>query len=231
MRVAIVENTPVTHYGLVGQALMEAGALIRQFLPREGGGLPEVADFDALVVFGGEQDATDDARHPYLPALAERMRGFVEAEKAVLGICLGAQLMARGFGAENYLGSHRERGWTELTLSPEGAADPFFAGMTPSFRSFELHTDNFALPEGARLLASSADVAHQAFRVGRAGYATQFHFEMSRPVVADLYARFRSAFEDFAPGWEAQRAEEEAAHGAAADAAGLHLARNWVALI
>lgn len=231
MRVAIIENTPVTHYGLVGQALMEAAAQIRQFLPREGHALPEVAEFDALVVFGGEQAATEDGLHPYLADLAARMRAYVEADKAVLGICLGAQLMARGFGAQNYIGTHPERGWTEITLSEAGRQDPFFAGTGAALRSFALHSDHYALPEGAVLLASSAAAPHQAFRLGRAGYGTQFHFEASRPVVADLTRRFRSVFEDFGPGWDEAHAQEAQAHGAAADAAGLQLARNWVSQI
>ncbi|MES2145812.1 MAG: GMP synthase, partial [Pseudomonadota bacterium] len=76
MRVAIVENTRVTHHGQVGVALHEAGALIDQYKPWSGQPLPRSVDADALVVFGGEQAATDDHTHPYLPALARLMADY-----------------------------------------------------------------------------------------------------------------------------------------------------------
>ena len=96
MRVALVENTAITHHGQVGVALAEAGAIIDIFRPFADGRLPAPGEHDALVVFGGEQSARDDARHPYLPALAALMAETAETGRAVLGLCLGAQLLARG---------------------------------------------------------------------------------------------------------------------------------------
>src|SRR5262245_37578886 len=105
MRVAIVENMEHTPLGALGIALEEAGAEIDWFRPWDGEALPGgVAAHDALVVLGGEQSACDDETHPYLPALAQLMRRFEEADKAVLGICLGGQLLARAYEAENLLG-------------------------------------------------------------------------------------------------------------------------------
>ena len=90
MRIAIVENTRVTHHGQVGVALHEAAALIDIYRPYLGQPLPTgVGDHDGLVVFGGEQSALDDATHPYLPQLGRLMAAFSAADKAVLGICLG----------------------------------------------------------------------------------------------------------------------------------------------
>ncbi len=79
MRVAIVENTSVTHHGQVGVALAEAGLLTDVFRPFAGDGLPDPDAYVGLVVFGGEQSALDDHLHPYLPALAARMRAFDDA--------------------------------------------------------------------------------------------------------------------------------------------------------
>ena len=90
-------------------ALHEAGALIDLYKPWENGVLPTPGSFDALVVFGGEQSASADDTHPYLPALAALIRDSGASGRATLGVCLGAQLMARGFGGENHLGTTPEQ--------------------------------------------------------------------------------------------------------------------------
>lgn len=231
MHVAIVENTPVTHHGQVGVALHEAAAQITIFRPREDGRLPDPAGFDALVVFGGEQNARADALHPYLPELAGRMRTFSEAGKAVLGICLGAQLLARGFGAENRIGTATEAGWQQVDLTPEGRQDPLFAGLPAAFHIVQMHSDTFTLPPGCVHLAGSAIAPVQSFRTGRATYATQFHFEASQAVVADWNRHFGGVIAGMAPDWAERYPQMRLAHGATADATGLQLARNWVAMI
>ncbi|MCB6177237.1 hypothetical protein LHP98_03735 [Rhodobacter sp. Har01] len=86
MRVAIVENTKVTHHGQVGVALHEAAAKIDLLKPWTGQPLPQAPEAEALVVFGGEQSARDDHTHPYLPALARLMAAYAAADRPVLGI-------------------------------------------------------------------------------------------------------------------------------------------------
>ena len=231
MRVAIVENTRVTHHGQVGVALHEAAAKIDLYKPWADGRLPDLGAHDALVVFGGEQAATDDHTHPYLPALARLMRDTGESGRAVLGICLGAQLLARGLGAENRLGQAREFGWCEVTLREEAATDPVLRHLPTAFPIFQWHSDTFTLPEGTAHLAGSTTAAHQAFRFGRATYGTQFHFEASRAVVRDWMREFPHVIESIAPDWPAQHAERAPLTGAEADAHGLAIARAWVSLI
>jgi GMP synthase-like glutamine amidotransferase len=231
MRVAIVENTRVTHHGQVGVALHEAGALIDVFKPWADQRLPDASDFDALAVFGGEQTAVDDGIHPYLPRLAGRMRVFHAADKPVLGICLGAQILARAFGAENRIGVAHEFGWHEVRLTGAGRADPVLGALPAAFPIFQWHADSFTLPEGADHLAENPAAAMQAFRLGRATYGMQFHFEMHRPVVADLARHFAAMVEEVHPGFAAALPDGPGGHGPAADAAGLAIARAWVGLI
>lgn len=228
MRVAIVENTAVTHHGQVGVALAEAGVLIDVFRPFADGRLPE-GGHDGIVVFGGEQSARDDALHPYLPRLCALLRAADDAGVPVLGICLGAQVLARAWGAENRLGVAPEFGWTGIALTEAGAADPVLGALPRRFRAFQWHGDTFTLPPGAVQLAAGDAVPMQAFRAGRASWGTQFHFEANRAVVADWTRRYPDQAEALAPGWAARHAAEAAAHGAEADAAGLALARAWVA--
>lgn len=232
MRVAIVENIRDTALGQVGVALEEAGAEITLFRPWADGGLPEgTAGHGALVVLGGEQSAVDDDRFPYLPRLARLMRAFGEADRAVLGICLGSQLLARAWGGTNRIGAAPEFGWRRVERTEAGRGDPLLAGLPDAFPIFQWHNDTFTLPEGAVRLACNAAAENQAFRVGRASYGTQFHFEMSRSVIEAMARDWRDTMLGLDPDWETAYPVRAAGDGVAADAAGLAIARAWVAQI
>lgn len=229
MRVTIIENTAVTHHGQVGVALHEAGALIDICRPFLGQPLP--TDAEALVVFGGEQSALDDASHPYLPDLAALMAQAARAGRPVLGICLGAQLLARGMGARNHLDIAREFGWCDVSRRPEAQDDPLMATLPDRFPIFQWHGDTFTLPPGCTHLAASDIAPVQAFRAGPRAWGTQFHFEANRPVVADWARRFPEAMDRMDPAFRRTRGSLAAGRGAMADAAGLALARAFVATI
>jgi GMP synthase (glutamine-hydrolysing) len=232
MRVAIVENMDGTHHGQVGVALHEAGALVDIYRPHLGQPLPgDSARHDAIVVFGGEQSAVDDDDHPYLPHLAALMRRFGEDGRAVLGICLGSQVLARGLGATNQVGGADEFGWSEVRLTGAAAADPVLGALPDVFRTFQWHADTFSLPPGTSHLAASPVVPVQAFRHGRATYGMQFHFEASRPVVRQWKAVQEPWIARRYPAFLTDHPTLEAAHGPVADATGLAIARAWVSLI
>ncbi|MFC3076118.1 type 1 glutamine amidotransferase [Shinella pollutisoli] len=232
MRVLVVENDKVTALGQIGVALEEAGASIDVCRPHAGDPLPaDESGHDALVVMGGPQNARDDARHPYLPALARLMERFTERDRSVLGVCLGSQLLARAHGAENLIGAAPEFGWRGVTLTEAGRGDPVLSAAAEAFSVFQWHSDTFTLPDGAVRLAANGAAENQAFRIGRAAYGTQFHFEASRPVV-DMWAEtFPELIETIQPGWLAEREALAAAHGPEADATGLAIARAWIATI
>lgn len=232
MRVAVIENMRNTGLGALATALDEAGAEIEWFRVWQDGILPVgISDHDALVVLGGEQSALDDETYPYLPELVRLARRFGDADKAVLGICLGSQILARAYGADNLLGIAREFGWHRIGITGEGRADPLLSGLGNEFTIVEWHADTFSLPEGAVRLASSPVAENQAFRIGRAAYGTQFHFEADITVVEEWKADFPETIERIAPGWLENYAELAARHAGAADAAGLAIARAWVSLI
>ncbi|ACI57509.1 glutamine amidotransferase class-I [Rhizobium leguminosarum bv. trifolii WSM2304] len=232
MRVAVVENMRNTGLGALATALDEAGAHIEWFrVWRDGILPPDISGHDALVVLGGEQSALDDETHPYLPELAQLSRRFGDAGKPVLGICLGSQILARAYGADNHLGTAREFGWHKIDVTAEGRGDPLLSALGGEFTIFEWHADTFSLPEGAVRLATSPVAENQAFRIGRAVYGTQFHFEADRAVVEQWKAEFPATIERIASGWLENHAELAARHGGAADAAGLAIARAWVGLI
>lgn len=232
MRVAIVENMKSTPLGSLGVALAEANAEIEYFRPWIDGRLPRgIFDHDALVVLGGEQNALDDENYPYLPALARLMHRFSESGRAVLGICLGAQILARAYGAENRLNLALEFGWRSVDMTEDGKAEPFLAGLDEAFTTFQWHSDSFTLPHNARRLATSMLAENQAFRVGRAAYGTQFHFEASCDVVDSWTVEFQATIERMEPGWLVRYPALSAANAAHADTSGVTIARNWVRMI
>lgn len=232
MRVLIVENYKSTPAGLVGAALREAGADVDLRRAHLGESLPDAAvAHDGVVILGGEQNALADAECPWFPGLLGLVRGFAGADKAVLGICLGAQLVARAFGAENILERPVEFGWREVRPTPAGREDPVLAGLGEGSPVFHWHEDTFTLPPGAAHLARSAMTEHQAFRIGRAVYGVQFHFEADRPLVEDWSAEFAATILGYAPDWPERHKVDAARLGAHADLTGLDLARRWVRLV
>lgn len=232
MRVLVVENMNHSSLGQVGVALQEAQAEIDLRQPFTGAPLPaDSSGYDAMVVFGGEQSAVDDHIHPYLPDLARLMKTFTDDGKSVLGICLGSQLLARAHGGDNLLGKTREFGWHGVELTNEGKQDPVLSAAGDAFTSFEWHSDSFTLPEGAVHLATNPAVANQAFRIGRAAYGMQFHFEASTPVVESWNRTFETVIDRIDPDWLRRYSDYAARHAQQADAAGLALARAWVATI
>jgi GMP synthase-like glutamine amidotransferase len=232
MRVLLVENYKVTPAGLVGVALTEAGAEVETRRAHLGEPLPAgPAGYDGIVILGGEQNALADDACPWFPGLLGLIRGFGERDKAVLGICLGAQLVARAYGAENILERPVEFGWREVRPTAAGRDDPVLAGLGEGSPVFHWHEDTFTLPPGAAHLATNDMTENQAFRIGRAIYGVQFHFEADRPLVEEWSAAFGPTILGYAPDWPERHPVDAARLGPRADATGLDLARRWVRLV
>jgi GMP synthase-like glutamine amidotransferase len=232
MRVLVVQNYDNTGLGQIGVALEEAGAELDVRNAHLGDALPsDAGGHDAIVVLGGGQNALADDAYPYIPALLALMRDFEGRNRAVLGICLGSQLLARAYGAENLIGAAPEFGWRDVSQTEEALGDAVLGALPRKFPIFQWHDDTFTLPPNAVRLASNAAAANQAFRIGRAAYGFQFHFEADRPLVRHWNMVFAGYLADRQPDWPARFEAEAERHGPKADAAGLALARAWVAAI
>ncbi|TGT67638.1 GMP synthase [bacterium M00.F.Ca.ET.159.01.1.1] len=232
MRVLVVQNFDNEGLGQIGAALEEAGADIDLRKPYDGETLPrDSSEHDAIVVLGGAQNALDDEICPYFPALLDLTRDFADKNRSVLGVCLGSQLLARAFGGTNQIGGATEFGWHKVSLTPDAKSDAVLGGLPESFPIFEWHDDTFGLPENAVRLAGSAVAENQAFRLGRAAYGFQFHFEVDSPMARDWSTCFASLIAERHPDWAGKLDDEIARNGPDADTAGLAIARAWVATI
>jgi len=229
MKVLVVENYDNTGLGQMATALNEASAALTFVRAHRGDPLPQGPDgHDAIIVLGGGQNALADAEYPYLPQLSDLMRAFADSGRSTLGICLGSQILARAYGADNLIGAAPEFGWQTVGLTPEGREDPVLAALPETFPIFQWHDDTFTLPRGGTRLAGNDAAHNQAFRVGRAGYGIQFHFEADRQLVAEWHDAFAETIAAKRPGWAERYPSEAEAYGPAADAAGLAIARAWV---
>jgi GMP synthase-like glutamine amidotransferase len=113
-----VQNNDLGHMGFVGEHLYRRGATVEEVMPQEGDGLPAGHDpYDGVIVLGGTMDAFDDEKNPYFQPLIQLLRGFHQADKPILGICLGAQLVARVFDKPVYRHVELEVGFTEVEIS------------------------------------------------------------------------------------------------------------------
>lgn len=148
--------------------------------------LPSLDDFDMLVVLGGPMNVDQHDLYPWLPGEKHFIRQATESEKSILGICLGAQLLARVLGAEVKPNLHKEIGWFPISLTEEGKKSSFFADFPNSFDAFHWHGDRFEIPIGASRLAESHACPNQAFRYGDRILGLQFHLEYSETSIAAM---------------------------------------------
>ena len=144
---------------------------------------PSVDGYHGLIVLGGPMNVDQTDAHPHLEAEVRAIHQAIERDIPVLGICLGAQLIAKALGSSVRPNPQKEIGWYDVAVSDEGSRDPLFSHFSQSEKLFQWHGDTFAIPEGAVHLASSETCANQAFRYGDKVYGLQFHLEVDEPLV------------------------------------------------
>ena len=180
MRLLVLQHCPVTPVGLVGDFARERGAQLTTLFPHQADPLPATTDsFDGLIVLGGPMHAGDDAGYPAFAPMLSLIRECSRVSVPVLGLCLGAQLIARAFGQEVYRFGGLEVGYPSVYLTDAGQGDPLFRGLAREQRIMQMHEDSFDLPDEAVLLLHNDACPNQAFRIGTSIYGIQAHPEVT----------------------------------------------------
>jgi GMP synthase-like glutamine amidotransferase len=175
MRISVLQHVPFEGIGSMADEFAARGYCITTHHLYRNEPLPEQDEFDWLVVMGGPMNVDDTVQYPWLTAEKHLIATAISSGKRVLGICLGAQLIARALGAPVTPGRHREIGWHPIQGVPTRSIyGPLFAS-NPTV--FHWHGDTFALPQGALPLAASDACEQQAFALGTRVLALQFHLE------------------------------------------------------
>jgi GMP synthase (glutamine-hydrolysing) len=133
----------------------------------------------ALIILGGPMAVDDEEKFPFLRWEKRIIRAALDESVPILGICLGAQLIAATLGASVYEGPVREIGWSPISITPHGQVDSLLGYLPESATVFQWHSHGYDLPPGAVCLASSTHYKTQAFRLGKLTYGLQFHLEVT----------------------------------------------------
>ena len=153
-----------------------------------------LGDYGAILTFGGAMHADQDDAHLWLGSEKRLLAELIERRTPLLGVCLGAQLVASAAGGQARRLTEPEIGWFEVELTPEGAADPVLGSLPRRFEAFQWHSYEFTLPQEAVALARSA-ACLQAFRKGESTWVIQFHPEVTA-ADAEKWTRDYRADED-----------------------------------
>ena len=183
-RLVVFQHVSFEILGTLHPLLRERGFRIRYAnFGRHPHARPEIARYNGLVVLGGPMNVDDLERYPHLAIEVELIRQAIEQGIPVLGICLGAQLIAKALGARVHANGGKEIGWYDVSLTSAAKDDPLFRDFGEVEKIFQWHGDVFELPAGAVHLATSQRCSHQAFRYGTNVYGLQFHLEVDERLI------------------------------------------------
>jgi len=184
MRFLVLQHLDIEPPALIADYLLKAGHTLETVRIDKEEAMPDtLKGYAGLIVMGGPMSANDDSL-PFIGREIHLLQQAIAQDFPVLGICLGAQLLAKAAGAEILPSPEYELGWYPLFPMLEGAADALFSSLpTEGLDVFQWHGETFLLPQGAKLLASCPKVPNQAFRLGSCQYGLQFHVEVDTPII------------------------------------------------
>jgi len=186
MRVLVVMHVENEGPGVLAEVLEASGASVQVVHLNRGERLPEPGAQDAALILGGPMNVYEESIHPFLREEDRFLRDAVERGLPVLGICLGAQLIAKAAGAAVTKNRVKEVGWYTVSLTEDGVRDPLFRELPPSLTVLQWHEDTFGIPAAGTLLATGRSCLNQAFRIGNS-WGLQFHLEVDRPMLKDWF--------------------------------------------
>jgi GMP synthase-like glutamine amidotransferase len=189
--VQVLQHVPFEGIGSIQPWMDSRRITVRTVRLFEGAALPGPEEFDWLIVMGGPMSVNDESVHPWLAPEKRLISRAIKGGKAVLGICLGAQLIASALGARVFPNARKEIGWFPVRKT-RGADSPFAQVFGESQEVFHWHGDTFDLPRGAVSFLESDACEYQAFSIGRRVVGLQFHLETTPESAASLIENSRS---------------------------------------
>jgi GMP synthase (glutamine-hydrolysing) len=203
----LIQNDPVETFGVAVRALEGAGAdVVTLDATDPSAPRPSLDDLSGVVMLGGTMNVDEVDEHPFLKENRDLTREAIDRGVPYLGICLGAQMLARALDAPVWRADVKEVGFEPVRLLPAAAADPLLSAWSDGDMVFQWHQDTMAMPTGAEQLATGDRIAVQAYRVGELAWATQFHFEIDAAEI-DLWLDEASQFMNLKEVWGKSPAE------------------------
>lgn len=184
-RVHYIQHVPYEGLGYIEKWVKDNGYSLTVTKIYEDYKFPDQDDFDMLVIMGGPMGTYEEDSYPWLKDEKLFVRKAIDSDKAVLGICLGSQIIANALGAAVYSNKEKEIGWLPISFIDKASQD-LFGSETVSPIVFQWHGDTFDLPAGTKLLASSEACVNQAFSYKEKVIGLQFHFEATEKSCADI---------------------------------------------
>ena len=186
MKIHYLQHVPFEDLGMMAPLFMAGGHKLTNTQFFKSYTLPSVNDFDCLVVMGGPMGVDDESSYPWLYEEKKIIEAAVKHKKIILGICLGAQLIAQVMGANVHKNKYREIGWFDIERK-KAISDTLLADVFPlQARVFHWHGDTFDIPKGAVHIAKSEACENQAFVLDNHIVGFQFHLESTPQTVKNL---------------------------------------------
>jgi len=199
MNVLVIKHVEIEGPGLIEYCLRQEKIPYRIVNLETGARLPKINDLSHIIILGGPMNVYEEDRYPFLRDEDLFIKEAIQRGKAILGICLGAQLIAKALGAKVFKAPVKEIGWYDVSLTDEGTKDPLFSSLPKKFSVFQWHEDTFEIPKSGKLIATSSSVPHQAFRYGENAYGLQFHLEVTREMIQEWMKTYEEEFEGAPP--------------------------------
>lgn len=194
MNILVVQHIQRDPIGVLGDALIHKGATLSTWRPEKQPAPPE-GEYEGLIVLGGPMNAHEDDAFPHLRQTVELIHTFHGEDKPIMGVCLGAQLIARAFGSTVYRHTQPELGFSPVhvvdSVLASGASEPWLQGCPAPLQLMQWHFDTFDLPPQATLLMTNEVCPNQAYRIGTNIYGFQFHLEIT-PAIALSWLEIKS---------------------------------------
>jgi GMP synthase (glutamine-hydrolysing) len=179
--------------GVFADEMRDRGVEVEEWLLTKRGSAPprEIADYDAVLTFGGAMNADQEDRHPWLRFEKDFLEAVLDDGMPILAVCLGCQLLAEAAGGLARRAPEPEIGWLDVEVTEDGATDPVIGPLAPRFTAFQWHSYEAVPPGGAAILARSP-VCAQAYRIGERAWGIQFHAEVTAANLAHWIDDYRS---------------------------------------